>query len=101
MKVLNNNGISYEDEAKVPGYLYRLDFKLILSNGKVVDLEIDGKQHYYDDRNQHDKIRDKRIRSLGYLVYRIPWNNMANKLGKMRMKAKINQFLWWLDKVSK
>ena len=101
IKVLDNNGISYENEAKVPGYLYLLDFKITLPNGKVVDLEIDGKQHYYDDRIKHDKVRDKRIRNLGYLVYRIQWNNITKKLGKMRMKAKINQFLWWLDKVNK
>lgn len=101
MKVLDNNNISYEVEAGVPGYLYHLDFKITLPNGKIIDLEIDGKQHYYADRNQHDILRDKRIRALGYLVYRIPWNNMIKKLGKMRMKAKINQFLWWLNQVSK
>ena len=43
MKVLDNNNISYENEVKVPGYLYRLDFKITLPNGKIVDLEIDGK----------------------------------------------------------
>ena len=101
MKVLDNNNIFYEIEARVPGYLYRLDFKITLPNGKIVDLEIYGKQHYYADRNQHDILRDKRIRALGYLVYRISWNSITKKLGKMRMNAKINQFLWWLDKVSK
>ena len=101
MKVLDNNNIFYEIEARVPGYLYRLDFKITLPNGKIVDLEIDGKQHYYADRNQHDILRDKRIRALGYLVYRISWNSITKKLGKMRMNAKTNQFLWWLDKVSK
>ena len=101
MKVLDNNNISYEAEAGVPGYLYHLDFKITLPNRKIVDLEIDGKQHYYADRNQHDILRDKRMRALGYLVYRIPWNSITNKLGKMRMSAKINQFIWWLDKVSK
>ena len=101
MKVLDNNNISYENEVKVPGYLYRLDFKITLPNGKIVDLEIDGKQHCYADRNQHDMLRNKRIRALGYLVYRISWNNMTKKFGKSRMQAKINQFLWWLDKVSK
>lgn len=101
MKVLDNNNISYENEAGVPRYLYQLDFKITLPNGNIVDLEIDGKQHYYADRSQHDMLRDKRIRALGYLVYRIPWNNMTKKLGKSRMQAKINQFLWWLDRVSK
>ena len=101
MKVLDNNKIQYEEEAHVPGYLYRLDFKITLPNGRVVDLEIDGKQHSYSSRKEHDQIRDQHIRELGYLVYRISWNNMTKKLGKMRMKAKINQFLWWLSQVSK
>ena len=101
INVLNNNKIQYIEEASVPGYLYRLDFKLTLPNGKIVDLEIDGKQHLYADRKKHDKIRDQRIRDLGYLIYRITWNSLKFKFGKLQMKAKINQFLWWLDKVSK
>lgn len=99
--VLINNNISYETEASVQGYLYSLDFKICLDNGVIIDLEIDGKQHYYVDRNQHDILRDKRIRSLGYLVYRVKWNDIKTKIGKSRMKAKIKQFLWWLDKVRK
>ena len=65
----------------------------------MIDLEIDGKQHTYADRIQHDKIRDKRIRTLGYLIYRVSWNNINTKIGKMKMKAKIKQFLWWYEKV--
>lgn len=99
IQVLNNNDIQYEREAMVPPYLYRLDFKITLPNGILIDLEIDGKQHLYEDRLQHDKLRNKRIREKGYLVYRILWNTINTKIGKMRMKAKIKQFLWWFNKI--
>ena len=97
--VLDNNNIKYEREVIVQPYLYSLDFKITLPNGLMIDLEIDGKQHLYEDRIQHDKLRNKRIREKGYLVYRIPWNSINTKIGKMRMKAKIKQFLWWFNKM--
>ncbi len=51
-KVLNNNGISFIREKRVNGYF--LDFVLRKGN-KEIDLEIDGKQHKYEDRKIHDK----------------------------------------------
>ena len=63
----------------------------------MIDLEIDGKQHKYQDRVQHDKLRDKRLRENGYLVYRIDWNEINSKQGSLKMKYKINQFLWWYN----
>lgn len=102
--VLENNNIKFQREVQFiyDNSRYYFDFVIVLENGKKLDLEIDGKQHYYDDdRLHHDAIRDKRARECGYLVYRIRWNNMTKRIGKLQMKAKIQQFLWWLDKVSK
>lgn len=92
--VLTNNGIGFERE--VPTMRYFLDF-VIKKDDIVIDLEIDGKQHKYRDRLQHDKLRDKKLRENGYLVYRIDWNEINSKRGSLKMKYKINQFLWWYN----
>ena len=92
--VLNNNGIDFNRERYVNGYF--LDFVLRKGN-REIDLEIDGKQHKYEDRKIHDKKRDKNLRETGYIVYRIDWNEINSKQGSLKMKAKIRQFLWWLE----
>lgn len=69
MNVLDNNNISYTRE-DFSTKKYFLDF-LIEKNGKKIDLEIDGKQHKYEDRKDHDKERDEYLTGLGYIVYRV------------------------------
>lgn len=101
-KVLDNNKISYKREMTVkynngPSDRYFLDF-YIESNGRKIDLEIDGKQHKYADRAEHDRIRDERLTNLGYVVYRIDWNEINSEKGKLRMKEKIDRFLDFLNK---
>lgn len=54
---------------KDPYRYYYLDFANPLLK---VAIEIDGDQHYQPEQQKKDKIRDKRLRSLGYTVYRIP-----------------------------
>jgi very-short-patch-repair endonuclease len=92
--VLDNNSISYEREVPVwhGTANYFLDFKLIVA-GKLIDLEIDGKQHTYEDRAESDKIRDNFLESKDYIVYRIPWNEISSEQGKIIMQDKINKFL--------
>lgn len=90
--VLNNNCIEYIREKKVGKYF--LDFVI----GKV-DLEIDGKQHKYKDRAEHDAIRDQYLTDCGYTVYRIDWNEINSEAGKQTMKLKIDQFLKFLSTV--
>ena len=101
-RVLDNNGVSYKRELTVkysngPNDHYFLDF-YIESNGRKIDLEIDGKQHKYVDRAEHDRVRDERLTNLGYVVYRIDWNEINSEKGKLRMKEKINKFLDFLNK---
>lgn len=69
MSVLDNNNISYIRE-DFSTKKYFLDF-LIEKDGTKIDLEIDGKQHRYEDRKQHDVERDQFLIDLGYTVYRI------------------------------
>ena len=89
-RVLNNNRISYERERYVGKYF--LDF--VVGN---IDLEIDGKQHQYAERKQSDYVRDDYLRSQGYFVYRIRWNEINSSDGKEMMKGKIELFLDFLD----
>ena len=92
--MLKNNGFDFVREKPVDGYF--LDF-VLQKDGKMIDLEIDGKQHKYDDRKRHDKIRDNNLRKAGYIIYRVDWNEINSKRGSLKMKSKINQFLWWYN----
>ena len=100
-QVLDNNNIQYVREYvleygnKGNGERYFLDFYIEINDRKI-DLEIDGKQHLWGDRKEHDKIRDKYIKSKGIEVYRIPWNEINSENGKQLMKEKINNFLIYL-----
>ena len=59
MNVLDNNNIKYQKEYSLNGK-YFLDF-LLEKNGKKIDLEIDGKQHQYEERKIHDKKKEMNI----------------------------------------
>ena len=97
-QVLDNNNIQYVREYvleygnKGNGERYFLDFYIEINERKI-DLEIDGKQHLYEDRKESDKIRDEYIKSKGIEVYRIPWNEIKTENGKQLMKEKIDKFL--------
>lgn len=88
IKVLNNNGIKFVSNKPFMGYF--LDFAI---ENKMIDLEIDGKQHTYDDRKESDKKRDIILIENGWKVYRIPWNSINTISGKLLMKEKIEKFL--------
>ena len=99
IKVLDNNNIVYQREYKL--YYdninkYFLDFYIEIGDRKI-DLEIDGKQHNFEDRKYHDKIRDEYIKSQGIEVYRIKWNSINNEKGKQLMKEKIDKFLEYIN----
>lgn len=91
IEVLNNNSIPFVRE-DFTTKKYFLDF-LIEKNGKKIDLEIDGKQHMYNDRIKHDKERDEFLKNNGYIVYRIPWNSINTEEGSLQMKSKVDAFL--------
>jgi len=96
-KVLENNNIVYEFNKPIKkrdlgvdcDNNYFLDFYLPECN---IDLEIDGKQHGYEDRKEKDKIRDSHISGF-YHIYRIKWKSINNEKGKKYMKEEIDKFL--------
>lgn len=99
-KVLTENNISFlrEKPIKKENYNYFLDFT-IEKNGKVIDLEIDGKQHEYKERKESDKIRDAYLSEKGFIVYRIPWNEISSEQGKLEIKNKIEKFLEFYNSI--
>ncbi len=94
--VLSNNKIEYVREKKIGKYF--IDFYIEV-NGKIIDLEIDGKQHKYKERADNDIERDKYLTNVGILVYRIEWNPINNEEGKEKMKNKIDLFLDFYHKL--
>ena len=102
IKVLDNNDIKYEHNKPIKrndGHCYFLDFCIIINN-TFIDLEIDGKQHKYEDRTIHDNERNKYLESIGFLVYRIEWNEINSDKGKLLMKEKIDKFLEFYRKLN-
>lgn len=96
MKVLENNNIDYKHNFFIKDRHYFLDF-LININDKKIDLEIDGKQHKYEDRVDHDIERDKNLKEDGYLIYRVEWNSINTEEGSEKMKNKIIDFINFIE----
>lgn len=100
--VLLNNHIKFEHNYPVKQSNgknnYFLDF-YINKNGVKIDLEIDGKQHTYSDRKIHDEKRDKYLTEIGYIIYRIPWNEINSESGKDQMKTKIDSFITFYNEI--
>ena len=66
-----------------------------------LDLEIDGKQHNYEDRIESDKERDSLLIENGYIVYRIKWKSINNENGKAYIRHEIEKFLKFFDNLVK
>ena len=75
-----------------------MDFYIEINNRKI-DLEIDGKQHKYEDRHNSDIVRDEFVKSRGVEVFRIDWNSINTEDGKILMKEKIKEFLNFIGKI--
>ena len=93
-RVLDNNNISYKFNYHFDKYF--LDFYIEIDNRKI-DLEIDGKQHKYQERFESDKVRDEFVKSQNIEVYRIDWNEINSAEGKNTMKNKIDRFLSFIQ----
>lgn len=92
-QVLDNNNILYKFNYHFDKYF--LDFYIEIDNRKI-DLEIDGKQHKYQERLESDKIRDEFVKSQNIEIYRIDWNEINSDEGKNTMKNKIDKFLEYI-----
>jgi len=69
--ILDSNGIQYSEQFRIG--LYSLDFAITANK---IDLEIDGDQHYLDEKIvESDKRRTLYLESLGWKVIRIRWSD--------------------------
>lgn len=100
IKVLKNNNLL--DRCKVNYPIKQRDLGLdndanyfldFFFEDKKLDLEIDGKQHKYPDRQESDKLRDELLNQHGIKVYRIRWKNPINTANKTYIKDEIDKFL--------
>lgn len=97
-EVLKNNNIEFEFNKVIKkrdlgidcDSNYFLDFHI---KGTNIDLEIDGKQHKWKDRVEHDRIRDESLTKSGYDVYRIRWKSINTEKGKQYIQQEINKFI--------
>ena len=103
-QVLDNNNVEYIAEYRVLKHdidkaaygAYYLDF--LIAN--KVDLEIDGKQHMYAERIQHDIERDTLLNKGDYIVYRIQWLNPNTADNALKVKEQIEKLLTFLRECS-
>lgn len=95
MDVLHNNQIKYEHE--LPCGKYFIDLAI---REKMIALEIDGKQHQYEDRKEKDLEKDKYLVDNGWKVYRIKWKSINNISGKIYIKEEISKFLKFYTSVA-
>ena len=90
-KCINEFKISKNDLGLNDSTNYFLDF---FFPEKMIDLEIDGKQHWEDpNRILSDKLRDEVLTKNGYKVYRIKWKSINNEENRKYMQNEINKFL--------
>jgi very-short-patch-repair endonuclease/predicted nucleic acid-binding Zn ribbon protein len=80
--LFENEKIKFERE--VPLGRWYVDFLI----GDLV-LEVDGKQHDYEDRAASDKLKDEYAKSQGYKVLRIKRANPRTESGKAKLYPQI------------
>lgn len=67
---LTKEGIAFEEQKQVS--LYQLDFAF----SGMIDLEIDGEQHYLDNKIvESDKRRTEYLESQGWTIIRVRWSD--------------------------
>ena len=77
----------------------RMDFLLIFSNNERVVIEVDGKQHYSEGNLASPKkytemvAEDRKLRLLGYEVYRFSGYELVNEAGKEEVQNFFNKLL--------
>ena len=87
-EVFEQEGLIVEKEFKVDSY--SLDFAI---PSKWVDIEVDGDQHFLDERiAQHDIKRTKNLEKQGWKVLRIKWSDYQ-KLNFDEKKKFVKDFI--------
>lgn len=76
--ILDAHKLVYKEQYQI--YLYQLDFAFVDSK---IDLEIDGEQHYLDERiSLSDQRRNEYLENLGWKIIRIRWSEFQKNKDK-------------------
>ena len=88
-KILDRLGINYVEQYQI--HTYQLDFALVKEK---IDIEIDGDQHYLDERIiESDKRRNQYLENLGWKIIRIKWSNYKRLVDKQDRKDYVNSII--------
>jgi very-short-patch-repair endonuclease len=76
--IFDEAGIDYVEQHQI--HTYQLDFALV---EEKIDIEIDGDQHYLDQRIvESDKRRDEYLENLGWKIIRVRWSEYKKLIDK-------------------
>jgi very-short-patch-repair endonuclease len=88
-RVFNTYGVKFEEQ--YPVSLYCLDFAILEAK---IDVEIDGEQHYYDQRIvDSDKRRNEYLENLGWKIIRIRWSEYKKLINKQDRKRYVKKII--------
>lgn len=89
--VLDTENLIYEEQYSIGSY--QLDFAFLDSK---IDLEIDGDQHYLDQRIVESDIRrNEYLQKLGWKVVRVKWSEFQKSTNKREYIENILKHLGW------
>ena len=81
-KIFDKARLNYVEQYQI--HTYQLDFALV---EEKIDIEIDGDQHYLDERIiKSDKRRNQYLENLGWTVIRIKWSDYKKLVDKQDRK---------------
>ena len=88
-KIFDKVGLNYVEQYQI--HTYQLDFALV---EEKIDIEIDGDQHYLDERIiESDKRRNQYLENLGWTVIRIKWSDYKKLVDKHDRKDYIDSIM--------
>ena len=88
-KVFDKLRIEYVEQYRI--HTYQLDFALV---EEKIDIEIDGEQHYQDERIvKSDKRRNEYLEGLGWKIIRIRWSEYKKLIDKQDRIAYVARIL--------
>ena len=88
-KIFDNFQIQYTEQYQI--HTYELDFALVDAK---IDIEIDGDQHYLDERIiKSDIRRNEYLENLGWKIIRIKWSDYKKIVDKQDRKDYIKSII--------
>ena len=92
-ELLDQSGVGgYEKQKQVSRFAIDFAFP-----GKMIALEVDGKQHEYPKQKAHDKERDEFLSNQGWIVFRLKWKSVKSPKGKNEVIQQFQEFIALLD----